>query len=125
MIYINLEDIADRILAVKQSDIDAANSYVASLQSKLGVTDAAVQTPLPYTVKRLAVVYACYTAALETVGTDATQTIGENRQRTDIYEQKRKAYLVELTALSGSITADDFTGSPDPLGITSIPVWRA
>ena len=40
-----------------------------------------------------------------------TETIGENRQRIDIYEQKRKAYYTELTALSGSITAADFAGT--------------
>lgn len=111
MIYITADDITDDILVVEQSDIDAANAYIASLQNKFGLTDKEVAVPLPYNIKRLAVVYACYTAALDAVGTDATETIGENRQRIDIYEQKRKAYYTELTALSGLITASDFTGA--------------
>lgn len=111
MIYITADDITDNILIVDQSDIDAANAYIASLQNKFGLTEKDVAVPLPYNIKRLAVVYACYTAALDAVGTDATETIGENRQRVDIYEQKRKAYYTELTALSGLITASDFTGA--------------
>lgn len=111
MIYITADDITDDILVVDQSDIDAANAYIASLQNKFGLTDKEIAVPLPYNIKRLAVVYACYTAALDAVGTDATETIGENRQRIDIYEQKRKAYYTELTALSGLVTASDFTGA--------------
>jgi len=99
MIYITADDITDDILVVDQSDIDAANAYIASLQNKFGLTDKEIAVPLPYNIKRLAVVYACYTAALDAVGTDATETIGENRQRIDIYEQKRKAYYTELTSL--------------------------
>lgn len=111
MIYITADDITDDILVVDQSDIDAANAYIASLQNKFGLTDEEVAVPLPYNIKRLAVVYACYTAALDAVGTDSTETIGENRQRIDIYEQKRKAYYTELTALSGLVTASDFTSA--------------
>ncbi len=111
MIYITDADITDDILNVDQGDIDAANSYISSLQAKFNLEDADVANPLPYNIKRLAVVYACYTAALDAVGTDATETIGENRQRIDIYEQKRKAYYTELNSLTGVITASDFTGT--------------
>lgn len=124
MIYITADDITDDILVVEQSDIDAANAYIASLQNKFGLTDKEVAVPLPYNIKRLAVVYACYTAALDAVGTDATETIGENRQRIDIYEQKRKAYYTELTALSGLVTASDFTGAVTG-GTVSIKLGRS
>lgn len=124
MIYITADDITDNILIVDQSDIDAANAYIASLQNKFGLTDTEVAVPLPYNIKRLAVVYACYTAALDAVGTDATETIGENRQRIDIYEQKRKAYYTELTALSGLVTASDFTGAVTG-GTVSVKLGRS
>lgn len=124
MIYITADDITDDILVVDQSDIDAANAYIASLQNKFGLTDKEVAVPLPYNIKRLAVVYACYTAALDAVGTDATETIGENRQRIDIYEQKRKAYYTELTALSGLVTASDFTGAVTG-GTVSVKLGRS
>lgn len=124
MIYITADDITDDILVVEQSDIDAANAYIASLQNKFGLTDKEVAVPLPYNIKRLAVVYACYTAAIDAVGTDATETIGENRQRIDIYEQKRKAYYTELTALSGLVTASDFTGAVTG-GTVSIKLGRS
>lgn len=124
MIYITADDITDDILVVEQSDIDAANAYIASLQNKFGLTDKEVAVPLPYNIKRLAVVYACYTAALDAVGTDATETIGENRQRIDIYEQKRKAYYTELTALSGLVTASDFTGAVTG-GTVSVKLGRS
>lgn len=124
MIYITTDDITDDILVVEQSDIDAANAYIASLQNKFGLTDGEVAVPLPYNIKRLAVVYACYTAALDAVGTDATETIGENRQRIDIYEQKRKAYYTELTALSGLVTASDFTGAVTG-GTVSVKLGRS
>lgn len=124
MIYITADDITDDILVVEQSDIDAANAYIASLQNKFGLTDGEVAVPLLYNIKRLAVVYACYTAALDAVGTDATETIGENRQRIDIYEQKRKAYYTELTALSGLVTASDFTGAVTG-GTVSVKLGRS
>lgn len=124
MIYITADDITDDILVVDQSDIDAANAYIAPLQNKFGLTDKEIAVPLPYNIKRLAVVYACYTAALDAVGTDATETIGENRQRIDIYEQKRKAYYTELTALSGLVTASDFTGAVTG-GTVSVKLGRS
>lgn len=124
MIYITADDITDNILIVDQSDIDAANAYIASLQNKFGLTDIEVAVPPPYNIKRLAVVYACYTAALDAVGTDATETIGDNRQRVDIYEQKRKAYYTELTALSGIITASDFSGAVTG-GTVSVKLGRS
>lgn len=124
MIYITADDITDDILVVDQSDIDAANAYIASLQNKFGLTDKEIAFPLPYNIKRLAVVYACYTAALDAVGTDATETIGENRQRIDIYEQKRKAYYTELTALSCLVTASDFTGAVTG-GTVSVKLGRS
>ena len=124
MSYITADDITDDILVVDQSDIDAANAYIASLQNKFGLTDKEIAVPLPYNIKRLAVVYACYTAALDAVGTDATETIGENRQRIDIYEQKRKAYYTELTALSGLVTASDFTGAVTG-GTVSVKLGRS
>lgn len=124
MIYITADDITDNILIVDQSDIDAANAYIASLQNKFGLTDTEVAVPQPYNIKRLAVVYACYTAALDAVGTDATETIGDNRQRVDIYEQKRKAYYTELTALSGIITASDFSGAVTG-GTVSVKLGRS
>lgn len=111
MIFITDADITDDVLVVDQSDIDAANAYVGSVQAKFAIADEDIADPLPYNIRRLAIVYACYTAALDAVGTDATETMGENRQRIDIYEQKRKAYYAELTALSGSITAAAFTGT--------------
>lgn len=58
------------------------------------------------------------------VGTDATETIGDNRQRVDIYEQKRKAYYTELTALSGVITASDFSGAVTG-GTVSVKLGRS
>ena len=124
MIYITADDITDDILVVDQSDIDAANAYIASLQNKFGLTDKEIAVPLPYNIKRLAVVYACYTAALDAVGTDATETIGENRQRIVIFEQYRNAYYTELTALSGLVTASDFTGAVTG-GTVSVKLGRS
>lgn len=93
MIFITDADITDDVLVVDQSDIDAANAYVGSVQAKFAIADEDIADPLPYNIRRLAIVYACYTAALDAVGTDATETMGENRQRIDIYEQKAQSVL--------------------------------
>lgn len=74
MIFITDADITDDVLVVDQSDIDAANAYVGSVQAKFAIADEDIADPLPYNIRRLAIVYACYTAALDAVGTDATET---------------------------------------------------
>ena len=64
MIFITDADITDDVLVVDQSDIDAANAYVGSMQAKFAIADEDIADPLPYNIRRLAIVYACYTAAL-------------------------------------------------------------
>lgn len=125
MIYVDITDITDKIISVTEEDIEAANEYVSSLQKKFCVKDEAVVIPLPFCIKRLAVVYACYTAALDAVGTDNTETLGENRQRIDIYEQKRRAYLAELNMLTATLSADDFTGATAAGGNVKITLGRS
>ena len=49
MIFITDADITDDVLVVDQSDIDAANAYVGSMQAKFVIADEDIADPLPIT----------------------------------------------------------------------------
>ena len=53
MIFITDADITDDVLVVDQSDIDAANAYVGSVQAKFAIADEDIADPLPYNILSL------------------------------------------------------------------------
>lgn len=121
MEIIILEDVQDDILKITQGDVDNANSFIVDMAARRGVAETEIV--IGYMVKRLAIVYACYTRAVASVGTDVMANMDGNRG-TDVYAQKAEFYKKELNTLSSSMTASDFNGGKRK-GVASIPVYRS
>lgn len=127
MDFITISDITDEVLQVSDADIVAANAYVNGLAQKFRVTDPGLLlNPPSYTVKRVAICYACYIRAINAIGTDATVVFdgsGGNEGR-DINAQKAKFYKQELDSLVNNLTTSAFTGE-EVSGSVTINVFRA
>ena len=121
MDYIDFGDIQDAVLNCTYDDIAYGNEIINSLASRLKVTD--IPEPVPYIVKRLGVVAACYNRCLLQTGTDPT-TVFNGAGGSDIYAQKLKLYKAEMERLMASITAADF-GVTGGQGRASIPLYRS
>lgn len=124
--FIKIEDIKDEILKVGTDDVAAANEYVTGLAARFRVKPSELLNPPTYTVKRIAICYACYIRAVSEVGTDATvnyagELSGANQ---DAYTQKAKLYKQELEGLVNSLTALAFTGK-EVGGSITVNVFRA
>lgn len=115
MDYIDFGDIQDAVLDCKYEDIVYGNEIINSLASRLKVTD--IPEPVPYIVKRLGVVAACYNRCLLQTGTDPTTVFNGagGVENSDIYAQKLKLYKAEMERLMASITAADLA-SPEGRG---------
>lgn len=124
MDYIDFGDIQDAVLDCKYEDIVYGNEIINSLASRLQVTD--IPEPVPYIVKRLGVVAACYNRCLLQTGTDPTTVFNGagGVENSDIYAQKLKLYKAEMERLMASITAADF-GVTGGQGRASIPLYRS
>ena len=127
MDFITISDITDEVLQVSDADVVAANAYVNGLAQKFRVTDPSLLlNPPSYTVKRVAICYACYIRAINAIGTDATVVFdgsGGSEAR-DINAQKAKFYKQELDSLVNNLTTSAFTGE-EVSGSVTINVFRA
>lgn len=96
MDYIDFGDIQDAVLNCTYDDIAYGNEIINSLASRLKVTD--IPEPVPYIVKRLGVVAACYNRCLLQTGTDPTTVFNGagGVENSDIYAQKLKLYKAEM-----------------------------
>jgi hypothetical protein len=127
MEFITVDDVNDAVLQISEEDVVAANAYVNSLAKKFRVTDdSKLLNPPVYTIKRIAICYACYVRAMNSIGTDATVVFegsggGEGR---DINAQKAKFYRQELDSLVNNLTTSAFTGE-EVSGSVTINVFRA
>lgn len=127
MDFITISDITDEVLQVSDADVVAANAYVNGLAQKFRVSDPRLLlNPPSYTVKRVAICYACYIRAINAIGTDATVVFdgsGGSEAR-DINAQKAKFYKQELDSLVNNLTTSAFTGE-EVSGSVTINVFRA
>ena len=127
MNFITVDDVEDAVLQVSEGDVVVANAYVNNLAKKFRVTDdSKLLNPPGYTIKRIAICYACYVRAINSIGTDATVVFdgsggGEGR---DINAQKAKFYRQELDGLVNNLTTSAFTGE-EVSGSVTINVFRA
>lgn len=121
MEIITLDDVQDAVLNITQDDIDRANSFIVDMASRQGVAEAEIVAG--YMVKRLGCVYACYTRAVASIGTDVMANMDGNRG-TDMFAQKADYYSRELRQISDSMTASDFNGGKRR-GVASISIYRS
>lgn len=128
MDFITLNDVNDEIVECTQADVDEANSYLMIVSKRLNVREERIVTPAAYTVKRLGVIYALYIACVRNVGKDNLTSLDTESTRNDIYAEKARFYREEWKLLEKNMTAADFTGGSNGIGlggICSVPVWRA
>lgn len=122
MKYINISDIRDGLLDVKEEDIAVAEEYLEDVAERKGIKSKDIVVPLSFKAKRLAVDFACYNCCLGNVGTDPTTTF-DGGTRDDIYAQKLSLYKKEIKEIEETITAFDFAGVK--LGGLTIGLERA
>ena len=121
MEIITIDDVQDLILNITEKDIAAANSFVTEAAARHGVAEADIIAG--YLVKRLACVYACYSRAVASIGTDVMANMDGHRGA-DIYAQKAEYYQKEMNNISQKLTASGFTGGRRK-GMVSIPMYRS
>lgn len=117
MNIIIIDDVRDDVLTVTENDITDANRFTTDVGVRLGVAEENFTFPPRYTVRRLAIAYACYLAALRSVGTDGS-VIFNGQEGVDIYAQKLKYYGAEVEAITSNIIAGDFSDAKKTAGRT-------
>lgn len=120
--FVGIDDIHDAILEVTTDDIAEANMFVIDAGIRLGVSEEDMITPPRFITRRLAVVFACYLAALRSVGSDGT-AVFDGRDNADIYAQKLSYYQKEVRSIESRLTAGDFTDK-QTAGIKTIELGR-
>ena len=122
MEYINITDIDDKFLNVTENEIKQANSFIEDTATQMGINLSSIKVPVTFTIRRIGVLFACYTCCLARVGTDPTTSF-ENGNRQDIYAQKLGFYKQELNQLVSRLTRADFVGQK--ASGTTINLWRS
>lgn len=117
MNIITIDDVRDDILAVNENDVNDANWFVTDIGLRLGVAEKDFASPPRFTIRRLAIAYACYIAALRMVGTDGS-VIFNGQENVDIYAQKLKFFRAEVDSISTHIVASDFSDMKKTAGRT-------
>lgn len=120
--FISLNDIQDRLLKCDEQDIVQANQFIKDTAIRMGVNEGDIQIPLTFTLKRLAVCFACYNRCLACVGMDPTVNFDGGNQQ-DVYEKKLALYKTEIDRIVEKLTEADFTGKKNTG--TTINLWRA
>lgn len=100
-------DIRDELIKkiVVATDCTEADAIILDMALALGVTADQIATPLPYTVKALAIALSCVIAARNK---SIMNVRGEDGA--DAYELKRQVWQKEVDRLKAGLTADVLTG---------------
>ena len=120
MEFITIDDISDKILQI--NDVKKANDFVRSLATSLGVQDDVMVAT--WKAKRVAEMFACYDACLNSVGKDGS-VVFDGTQNADIFATKLELYRKELDKLVSTLVASDFKEQGSAINRASIPLWRA
>ena len=110
MDFITLADTTDEIVTCTQADVDQANDALMEIAHRMLVKEVEIVTPVAFTAKRFAIVYALYIAAVREIGKDNLTSLNTESTRMDIYAQKAKLFKEELDKLEKEVRASDFTG---------------
>ena len=119
-------DLTDEVLRCNQDDVQAANAYVLGLASRYKIPQDKLLNPPSFTVRRIAVCYACYHRALNAIGTDAVVGFdgASSVEGRDINIQKAKFYRQEIDSILNKLSVCDFTGE-EVADSVSIGIYRS
>ena len=106
-IYFNTKMLDDALLKsyVTPQIVEESSRYVESVALGLGVPASAIVSPTPDIVRRLALYFAYFTAAMR----KASYSVGKEAEK-DSFHLKMRAYKELLDEVEGRLTAESFTG---------------
>jgi len=123
---LSLTDINDELIkpVVEQSDLDAADKYLADIVKSAELTMTDIPATLPYKVQRLLIAFVCYEKCKQKAGASEGAFVGQ--EATDKWTAKLKLFKDEMNDLEAKMSAKVLTGttSPAPAAICSITLGR-
>lgn len=119
--YFELTDIKDEIIKgiITDDHITETNEEIDAIAKSKGVVD--IPNPAPYELKKLAIAYGCYVAALYQSGASASNIMGGS-DREDVYAKKATHYHKEYLRRKSELSKEDILGQES--STSSFPVIR-